>query len=111
MTLSTVAVTLIIGTIIPVLVGLITKMNASSKLKGALMLVLNAAQGLVIASKTANGGAFFSTDALVLFLSGVAISLMAYYGFYKPNDVPSKLAPSFGIGGTSTPDSGTTPTA
>lgn len=101
MTLSSVAVTLILGTIIPLLVGLITKLNASSKLKGALMLALNAVQGLIIASKTGSGGAVFTTDALVLFLAGVGVSLISYYGLYKPNDVPAKLAPDFGVGGSS----------
>lgn len=101
MSLSAVAVTLVLGTIIPVLVGLITKMDASSKLKGALMLVLNAVQGLVIASQTTSGEAVFSVDALILFGAGVAMSLAAYYGLYKPNDVPEKLAPNFGIGGSS----------
>jgi hypothetical protein len=106
--ISAVAVTLVLGTIIPVLVGLITKMDASSKLKGALMIVLNAVQGLVVASQTASGDAVFSVDALILFAAGVAMSLAAYYGLYKPNDVPEKLAPTFGIGGsgsTETPPS------
>ena len=102
MNLSAVAVTLIISTILPVLVGLVTKLDASSKLKGALLLALNAAQGLIIASRVNGGGAHFTADALVLFLAGVAVSLMAYYGFYKPNDVPAKLAPDFGIGGAAT---------
>jgi hypothetical protein len=28
---------------------------------------------------------------------------MSYYGFYKPNDVSAKLAPDFGIGGSTPP--------
>lgn len=104
MTLSAVAVTLILGTLIPLLVGLITKLDAPSKLKGGLMIVLNAAQGLVVASQTANGGAVLSVDALVLFAAGVAMSLAAYYGLYKPNAVPEKLVPTFGLGGSSGSD-------
>ena len=101
MTLSSVAVTLIIGTLIPLLVGLITKLDAPGKLKGAIMIVLNATQGLIVASQTATGDAVFSADALVLFVAGVAMSLAAYYGLYKPNDVADKLAPSFGLGRSS----------
>lgn len=103
MNISAVAVTLIIGTILPVLVGLVTKLDASSKLKGALLLVLNAAQGLIVASRVSDGGANFTVDALVLFVAGVAVSLMSYYGFYKPHDVSAKLAPDFGIGGSTPP--------
>jgi len=100
MNISAVAVTLIIGTILPVLVGLVTKLDASSKLKGGLLLVLNATQGLIVASQVSDGGASFTVDAVVLFIAGVSVSLMSYYGFYKPNDVPAKLAPGFGVGGT-----------
>ena len=87
MTISAVAVTLLISTILPVLVGLVTKLDASSKLKGAILLVLNAVQGLIVASQVSGGGASFTIDALILFVAGVAVSLMAYYGLYKPNDV------------------------
>jgi hypothetical protein len=103
MDISAVAVTLIIGTILPVLVGLVTKLDASSKLKGGILLVLNAIQGLIIASQVSGGGASFTVEALVLFIAGLAVSLMSYYGFYKPNDVPSRLAPDFGIGGSNPP--------
>jgi uncharacterized membrane protein YccC len=103
MDISAVAVTLIIGTILPVLVGLITKLDASSKLKGGILLVLNATQGLIVASRVSDGGASFTVDALVLFIAGVAVSLLSYYGFYKPNDVSAKLAPDFGIGGSTSP--------
>ena len=100
MTLSAVAVTLVLGTVIPLLVGLITKLDAPSKLKGALMIVLNAVQGLIVASQTSTGDAVLSVDALILFVAGVAMSLAAYYGLYKPNDVPEKLVPTFGLGGS-----------
>lgn len=100
MTISAVAVTLLISTILPVLVGLVTKLDASSKLKGAILLVLNAVQGLIVASQVSGGGASFTIDALILFVAGVAVSLMAYYGLYKPNDVSAKLAPNFGVGGS-----------
>lgn len=103
MNISAVAVTLIISTILPVLVGLVTKLDASSKLKGGLLLALNATQGLIVASRVSDGGANFTADALILFVAGVAVSLAAYYGFYKPNDVSAKLAPGFGIGGSTTP--------
>lgn len=101
MTLSAVVVTLIVGTFVPLLVGLVTKIDASSKLKGAIMLVINAAQGLIVAATTATGEAVITVDALILFLTGVAMSLLTYYGLYKPNDVASKLAPEFGVGKTS----------
>jgi hypothetical protein len=108
MNISAVAVTLIIGTILPVLVGLVTKLDASSKLKGGLLVALNATQSLIIASRVSDGGAYFTADALILFVAGVVVSLMSYYGFYKPNDVPAKLAPNFGIGGTNAVETPTT---
>ena len=98
MTISVLAVTILIGCAIPIIIGLITKLNASSKLKGALLLVLNLVQGAIIASTTATGDAVFTKDSLILFAVGVSISLATYYGVYKPSDVPAKLAPDFGIG-------------
>ena len=100
MTISALIVTILIGCVIPILVGIITKINASSRLKGALLLVLNLVQGAIIAGTTATGDAVFTADSLVLFAVGVATSLATYYGIYKPADVAAKLVPTFGLGGS-----------
>lgn len=105
MTLSAVLVTVVVGTILPLLVGLVTKLEASSRLKGALLVVLNVVQGVVIAATAADGSATFTVDTLVLFGVGVLVSLLSYYGVYKPNEVPAKLAPNFGLGSASVNDS------
>jgi hypothetical protein len=97
-TISALIVTVLIGCVIPIVVGLITKLDASSKLKGAFLLVLNLVQGALIAGTTTTGDAVFTKDSLILFAVGVATSLATYYGVYKPADVPTKLAPEFGIG-------------
>lgn len=98
MTVNAMVVTIILGTILPILVGLITKLDAPSGMKGAILIVLNAVQAGIVSATTADGSASFTTESLVLFAFGIATSLSTYYGVYKPLDVPSKLAPEFGIG-------------
>ena len=98
MTISSLIVTILIGSVLPLVVGLITKLDAPSKLKGGILLVLNLVQGAIIAGTTSTGDAVFTADSIALFAVGVTTSLAIYYGVYKPADVSSKLAPTFGIG-------------
>ncbi len=101
MTLSAIAVTALIGSVIPLLVGLATKLNASSKLKGGILVGLNALQGFLIAGSMNGGAIKLTVDTAILWGVGIVISLASYYGLYKPADVSTKLAPGFGIGGSS----------
>lgn len=98
MTVNALVVTILLGTVLPILVGLVTKLDAPSGMKGSILIVLNAVQAGVVSATTSDGSASFTRESIVLFLFGLATSLSTYYGVYKPLDVPSKLAPEFGIG-------------
>ena len=102
MTLSAVVVTALIGSVLPLLVGLVTKLNASSKLKGGILIGLNAVQGFLIAGSMGGGDINLTIDTAVLWGVGILVSLASYYGLYKPADVSTKLAPGFGVGGSPT---------
>lgn len=98
MTVSALVVSIILGTVLPIVVGIVTKINAPSKLKGALLTALNALQAWIVSAVALDGSAVFTKDSALLFALGMVTSLATYYGVYKPNDVPLKLAPGFGIG-------------
>lgn len=93
---------IIISAVIPILVGLITKATLSSGAKAVFMLILNAVNALVTTAVTTDGSAIITRQAFANFVIGVVISVAAYYGVYKPNNVTSdaggKLAPTVGIG-------------
>src|SRR5882672_3300597 len=80
---------IIISAVIPILVGLITKATLSSGAKAVLMLILNAANALIVTAMTTDGSAVVTKQAFVNFVLGVVISVAAYYGVYKPNNVTS----------------------
>lgn len=70
------------GTVVPILVGLLTKLRAPSWLKGLVNLVLSAAAGL-IATAQVSDGVLTKTAIVAAFLSLVA-SVGTYYGVLKP---------------------------
>lgn len=104
-TLNSTIATLIASALIPLVVGLLTKVTASAKLKAIVSIVLNAIQALIVSSVTSDGSAVISTQTLILWAIGVATSIGSYLGVWKPADINQKLAPSFGLGKTP----GTTP--
>lgn len=70
------------GTIVPILVGLVTKLHASSAVKGLVNLVLSAIAGLV-ATAIATDGVLTKTAVVAGFMALVA-SVGTYYGVLKP---------------------------
>jgi ABC-type uncharacterized transport system permease subunit len=98
MTVNSLVVSIILGTVIPIVVGLVTKLNASRKLKGGLLVTLSAFQAFVVSATMSDGSASFSRESTLLFFVGLATSLAMHYGVYVPVEVPNKLAPEFGLG-------------
>ena len=97
-TINAALVTAIIGTLIPILVGLVTKFHASSSVKSILSIVLNGIQALIVSSVTSSGDAIISKETILLWVVGVVTSVATYTGVWKPNNVISKLLPNIGIG-------------
>lgn len=100
-TLNSTFVVIIVGTLIPILVGVMTKLDASPRIKSIINIVLNGVQALIVSSVTADGAAAISKQTAVLWALGVITSIATYLGVWKPNNIPQKLLPNVGIGGSS----------
>lgn len=94
-------ITILVGTLIPVLVALVTKKVANSGLKGALNATLSVATG-VLNVLVANGGMADVTAMVNAALLAFTASIVTYYGLLKPTGITGKVqdsTASFGIGG------------
>ena len=89
---------LLVGVIVPLLVGLLTKLNASPAIKSVLNLGLVALGSALV---TSNQVGFSWKPFLVNLGVGWAVSVGTYYGFYKPTGLAgtvANVAPNTGIG-------------
>lgn len=88
---------LLTGVIVPILVGILTKLDASSGLKAIFNFGLTAlGTGLVTYNQTNWSWKAFAIN----FGFGWVVSVATYYGFYKPTTIAPKVASatsSFGI--------------
>lgn len=88
------------GTVLPILVGVVTKKLAAGGIKAAVLAGLSIVTGLVNGAVNADG--VFTQEALVG--AGVAwvTAVATYYGFLKPTGITEKVAdkalPGVGIG-------------
>lgn len=91
---------LLFGAVMPMLVGLVTKANASANTKAVTLLVLNALNG-VFTEYFATPDGFDWRNALVSALAGLITSVATYYGFLKHNDNLglNRATARFGLGG------------
>lgn len=96
--LAPLAVTVILGTVIPLLTGLLTKLNASPAVKGTINLLLAAIAGVITASLVEGGAAVFSSETLILAGLAWVQSVAAYLGFWQNININAKLAPGVGVG-------------
>lgn len=91
-------VTFLITLALPFLVALVTKWNASDRLKAALLLVLTAVNTLVGQAIVDNGSAVISKQTFLNWMLATAVAVASYLGFWKPVvHVNSKAAPNFGV--------------
>lgn len=103
-TLNAIFVTSLIGVLIPVAVGLLTKLKASSSLKAVLNIVLSAVQSLIVSSMIDGGGAIISKNTFILWVLSLIVSVASYTGIYKPTGISQKLLPNSGLGSTPEPN-------
>lgn len=89
---------MITGTVIPLVVGLLTKITARPGVKIVTSLVLNAVSGIVGAAVVLDGNAVISTETLVLAGLTLIQSLATYVGIWKPLNSQAHLAPTKGLG-------------
>lgn len=101
LTIDALVVTMLVGTILPILVGLVTKSTASSGLKGVALLFLSAVQGFVVNQTVADGSAVFTTEGVLLALLGFVAAVASYFGVLKPTGAAPAVqekTSNFGIG-------------
>lgn len=91
-------VTLITGLLLPVLVGLITKAQASKRVKVVANMVLSAVAALILNSVNSEGMAVLSGDMVLTWAVQTAVSIASYITVYKPLNLNDKTAPGFGVG-------------
>lgn len=97
---------LVSGTVIPLLVGLVTKKVAAQGLKAVLNAALSAIAGALSVAIAANGHILLGavvTSMLTTFIASTAV----YYGVWKPTGVAgtvADVAPHFGLGTPPLPD-------
>ena len=91
---------LLFGAVMPMLVGVITKANASANVKAVTLLVLNAVNG-VLTEYFATPDGFDWRNAIVTALAALITSVATYYGFLKHNDNLglNRATATFGLGG------------
>lgn len=90
----------LIGLVVPLLVALLTRRWASDRLKSVLNVLSSAVLGSAVYLMAADGGydleGFFNS-----FLNTLVVSIVSYYGFYKPTGVAGSVAEKtegFGLG-------------
>lgn len=76
---------IVVGTIIPILVGIITTKLESSKTKGLLLLTLSAVSGLATTAIAGNG--IFTKESVIAAAVAYVTGVASYYGVYKPTGV------------------------
>lgn len=89
---------LLVGTVVPLLVGLLSKSRASSGLKAILNAVLSVLAGATVAAAT---GPVEIKTLVVGAISAWVTSVSTYYGLWKPSGVStavSNTAPGTGVG-------------
>jgi len=87
--LSPILVTLILGTLIPLVNGIVTKATTSTSVKTVLSLFLSAVAGLVTVAITPGGGAVIGEQALVAAALTFITQAAMYLSLWKPLEVTS----------------------
>ncbi len=99
------ALSFVVGVLIPLLVALLTKVNASRTVKAVLNLGLSAIAGAVVVAIQASGN--INVQNLVVGVGTTWIaSIVSYYGVHDPTGSASAvagIAPNVGLGAPATP--------
>jgi len=103
-TMSIMVWTVLQGTVLPIVVGLLTRVEAPDVVKVLLNLFLNALGAVVATITVVDGVAVLSTTTLVTAILGYISSIAVHYGFYRPFSVTgstpetNSLWPERGLG-------------
>lgn len=90
---------LVLKLLIPVAVALVTKANASARVKAVVSMILAAAVTLLTEARLDDGSALLSFDTVQTWALNLSVAVATYLGFWRPVvDVNDKAAPEVGIG-------------
>lgn len=89
--LSPFVVSTILGTLIPILTGLLTKLTTPAWVKTVLTLLLSAVAGLINVSLVDGGGAVISQSAVISAVLTFVVAVATYVGIWRPTGVTSSL--------------------
>jgi len=101
LTLSAPLLTLLSGLAIPLIVGLVTKLEASTGTKSLLTVIL--AVGAGACQVLVAGGGILTEDMVLQATITLGLALGSFYGIYSPLNTDARLAPSKGIGPADVP--------
>jgi hypothetical protein len=87
--LSPFIVSFILGALVPLVTGILTKLNTPSKVKAWVAVALDAVVGLVTVSMVDGGGAVISQSAVVAAVLAYFASQTSYTGFWRPHAITS----------------------
>lgn len=102
MKIEPLVVTLILSLVLPVVVGAVTKLSATTAVKNVAVIVVTAVATLINANVTDTGAAVISWNTAAYWLISLFTTITAYLGLYKPVEANASLAPDFGFGGSGT---------
>lgn len=88
-TLSATVVTFVVGTLLPILVGVVTKLETAAWVKAWLHGLLSAVAGAIVVATQLDGTAIFSKETILAAFVVWVTGLAAYHGFL----VPTKISP------------------
>lgn len=96
--LSPLIVKVITGLLLPFVIGLVTKLAASSATKAMIGIVVAAVAATVERAITVDGSAVFDRALLIDAATLYGVQLLSYLGLWGHLNLNAKLAPRFGIG-------------
>lgn len=83
---------------IPILVGLLTKLQGNPKVKVVVTMFLTALGAFIVANTTTTGETVFQLSTLVTFVETFVLQLAVFFGIIKPLGVRKVLLPEQGLG-------------
>lgn len=88
----------IVAIAIPIIVGLVTKLMADSKVKVVVTLVLTAIGAFIVANTTTTGETVFQLSTLTTAVELFVLQLAAFFGIVRPLGIRKALLPHQGLG-------------
>lgn len=89
---------IIVGVLLPFVVGLITKASASDRFQAVVGIVVAAVGAIVVRATTVDGAGVLDKALFLDVFLVYGPQLLMYLGVYKKFEINSKLAPNSGLG-------------